>query len=344
MQWHNNTAVMAAAGSRKTQHIVDCVVGDPTKRVLVTTYTTENLGQLQSRLSLGTSLVPSHVRLMGWFSFLVNECARPYQSTIFDDIGVINGLNFKGERSPYQPRRDPHRFYLDRTGSMYREGVSDFACRANDASGGLVIKRLSGMFDHIYIDEVQDLAGYDLDLLDLLMNSPIGLTMVGDPRQATYVTNTSSRNRRSRGSGIAEWFGDRSDRCDIDNRTVSYRCNQAICDFADGLYPNLPATTSLNSEVTGHDGIFAIKRAEVLDYVEKYTPKVLRYQQRTDTMRLDAMNIGVSKGSTFDRVLLFPTRPMLAYLNSGDPEKAGDRSKLYVAVTRAKYSVAFVID
>jgi DNA helicase-2/ATP-dependent DNA helicase PcrA len=31
------------------------------------------------------------------------------------------------------------------------------------------------------------------------------------------------------------------------------------------------------------------------------------------------MNIGVSKGSTFDRVLIFPTKPMLAYLSLDPP-------------------------
>jgi DNA helicase II / ATP-dependent DNA helicase PcrA len=343
MQLHNNSAVIAAAGSRKTQHIVDCVLADPTKRVLVTTYTNENLRQLQHRLSAGTGTVPTNIDLMGWFSFLIKHCARPYQSAILDQVGVIEGLNFKGKRSKYQARTDARRFYLDRSYAMYRDTVSDFAVRADEASGGLVIKRLSAIYDHIYVDEVQDMAGYDLDLLELLMDSPIGLTMVGDPRQGTYVTNTSARNKKYKNKGIADWFSDLSERCAIEHRTVSYRCNQAICDFADALYPGLPRTSSENHEVTGHDGIFPINATEARAYAAEYSPKVLRYQQKSDTLGLEAMNIGVSKGSTFDRVLIFPTSPMLEYLKSRNPDKAGDRSKLYVAVTRAKYSVAFVV-
>ena len=63
-----------------------------------------------------------------------------------------------------------------------------------------------------------------------------------------------------------------------------------------------------------------------------------------DILGFNAINIGVSKGRTFNRVLIFPTRPMLDYLKTEDISKAGDKSKLYVAITRAKYSVAFVVD
>ena len=55
------------------------------------------------------------------------------------------------------------------------------------------------------------------------------------------------------------------------------------------------------------------------------------------------MNIGVSKGSTFDRVLIFPTKPMLQYIKSGNPDVLAAREHLYVAVTRARHSVAFVV-
>jgi len=55
------------------------------------------------------------------------------------------------------------------------------------------------------------------------------------------------------------------------------------------------------------------------------------------------MNIGLVKGRTFPRVLIIPTAPMLEYLKTGDPEQAGDKSRLYVAVTRAKFSAAFLL-
>jgi DNA helicase-2/ATP-dependent DNA helicase PcrA len=56
------------------------------------------------------------------------------------------------------------------------------------------------------------------------------------------------------------------------------------------------------------------------------------------------MNIGLAKGRTYDRVLIFPTKPMKEYLKTQEVAKAGDIAKLYVAVTRARFSVAFVVD
>jgi superfamily I DNA/RNA helicase len=339
----NNLAVLAAAGSRKTQHIVDSVLADPSKHVLVTTYTTENLNQLVDRLGAGTGLLPKHVTVMSWFTFLLNQCARPYQSTVLGDVGMMRGLNFRAEQRRYVPKTDAKRYYLDVNRDMYRDAVAAFAVEANLLSGGKVVNRLTEIYDHIYIDEVQDLAGYDLDILDSLLKSPMAVTMVGDPRQATFATNNSSKNRKFKGSGIALWVKARKAMCEIQDRVESYRCNQAICDFADGLFPDLPRTISKNTELTGHDGIFPIAPADVADYVERYQPVVLRWDKRTNTLGLVAMNFGQSKGSTFDRVLIFPTQPMIKYYREGDPEKAGDRFKLYVAVTRARYSVAFVV-
>jgi len=116
-----------------------------------------------------------------------------------------------------------------------------------------------------------------------------------------------------------------------------------ICDFADKLFPKLHKTISRNSELTGHDGIFFIDRTEVIGYVKQYDPVVLRYMKTTDTMNLAAANIRLSKGRTFNRVLIFPTGTWKAYLKDGGILKEGSIIALYIAVTRAKYSVAFVL-
>jgi DNA helicase II / ATP-dependent DNA helicase PcrA len=187
------------------------------------------------------------------------------------------------------------------------------------------------------------MAGYDLELLELLMKSPIAITVVGDPRQATFVTNNAAKNKQYKGSGIVDWLSKRAELCRVENRVESYRCNQEICDFADDLYPDLVRTVSKNTEITGHDGIIEIKKSDVPAYAEQYAPVVLRYNKNSDTCGLEAMNMGTSKGSTFDRVLIFPTTPMIKYCKTRDANQAGDRAKLYVAVTRAKYSAAFVL-
>lgn len=123
-----------------------------------------------------------------------------------------------------------------------------------------------------------------------------------------------------------------------------YRSNQEICDFADAISPSHPKTISKNETVTGNDGIYRISRDDVAAYYEQYDPVVLRYRRDVDTFGLPARNFDVAKGSTYNRTLIFCTRPMLKYLAHGDAAKPTSKEKFYVAVTRARYSVAFVVN
>jgi DNA helicase-2/ATP-dependent DNA helicase PcrA len=113
--------------------------------------------------------------------------------------------------------------------------------------------------------------------------------------------------------------------------------------LADTLFPGEPATVSKNEERTGHDGIFWLPASEVDAYIERYSPQVLRLSVATNCMGYRAMNYGASKGMTFKRVLIFPHKGAEKWLVSGDISfVAGSAAKLYVGITRARHSVAFV--
>lgn len=57
------------------------------------------------------------------------------------------------------------------------------------------------------------------------------------------------------------------------------------------------------------------------------------------------INFGESKGLTFDRVLIYPTKPMMDWiLDHSKDLPYQSKSKLYVAITRARYSVGIVYD
>jgi DNA helicase II / ATP-dependent DNA helicase PcrA len=340
----SNRAVIAAAGSGKTEYIIGRALEVPaTRRVLITTYTRENCDQICERIQVANGCKPSHVSVLGWFSFLINQAARPYQSSVTGQIDFAKALNLKANRPKGIARANWRNYYFDPHCNFRPEGVSEFACRANEATGDRVIHRLEALYDEIYIDEFQDLAGYDLEFLDLLFASKIRVTVVGDPRQHTYSTNRSAKNRQYRGHAMLDWLQRRAEACKVEHRAESWRCNQPICDWADALYPELPKTSSLNLARTGHDEVVLLAQDDVPVYMEKFNPTVLRWNRTVNTLGFPAMNIGVSKGSTFDRVLIFPTKPMLTYIKSGDPAGLTAREHLYVAVTRARHSVAFVV-
>lgn len=339
----NSIAILAAAGSRKTEHIVESALATD-GRVLIATYTNENRCQIVRRIEQKVGAMPPNITVMGWFSFLIAQCAKPYQRALTKEPLLIRGLNFKGQRNRFTKKEEARRYFLDAQADFFRDAVSDFVVCLNNKTSGAVIGRLERVFTHIFVDEMQDLAGYDLDVLELLIRSKIALTVVGDPRQCTLTTNTGARHKKYRGAALADWLSERADVCRLETRTESYRCNQALCDFADAIFPAMPRTTSVGVPATDHDGVFEIKPAEVHAYVARYSPvDVLRHDRTVDTMGLPAVNIGIAKGSTLDRVLIFPTKPMLAYLKDRNPAKLKAPERLYVAVTRARFSVAFVV-
>jgi DNA helicase II / ATP-dependent DNA helicase PcrA len=342
-----NRAVIAAAGSHKTQYVIDeALAAPPEQRILISTYTKENCDQISRRLHRANGGLPPNVQVLSWFGLLMNQAARPYQSAVTGRIDYGRSLNFKPNPNRYARRDRPLTYYFDKSGDFYRNVLADFVVEADDRTRGRVIRRLERLYDAVYIDELQDLAGSDLHFLDLLFGSKISVTVVGDPRQSTYLTNQSNTNRKYRRGGIVHWLKERAEAkvCMIEERTESWRCNQAICDWADGLYPDLPPTVSKNHACTGHDEVVYLAHEDVPVYMEKFQPTVLRWNRNTDTLGLTAMNIGVSKGSTFDRVLIFPPQTIVKYLLSKDLDKLTARPHLYVAVTRAKHSVAFVVD
>lgn len=336
-----NRAIIAAAGARKTQAIIDVALAAAPQRVLITTYTNENLRQIERRIMAEAGAIPAHIHLAGWFSFLLSDGIRPYQASILRHVGVVRGLNFLADRPRYINSTEL-RYFLDSNQDVWRDAMSDLVCRAQSETDGAVMQRLAAMYDHVLIDEVQDLVGYDLDVLDLLFAAPFDVTIVGDPRQHLYATNNARKYRKYRGAGILDWLAQRDSVCTREDRHRSHRCNQAICDFASALFPSYPPIEAAQNPETGYDGIQTISRFDALEFVAEYCPQVLRNDRRTDTQGLTAMNFGVSKGSTFDRVLIYPTKPMLGYLEDRDPSKLKRPESLYVAVTRARHSVTFV--
>lgn len=338
-----NQAVIAAAGSRKTQQVVDAAL-EAHGRVLVLTYTNRNQAELIERIESKRGVVPPNIEVRGWFDFLMAEMVRPYQQALTGQINYLSGLNFIGEKPRFAKKADIHDYFFDSSQRIYRNGVADFALQLNNHTDGKVIDRLEQRYDHILVDEFQDLVAFDLDILDLLLKSSICILLVGDPRQFILETSTGPRNKKYRGMGIMAWLAERKTSCELEHRDVSHRCSQAVLDFANSIFPDQKPATAHHPPCAS-DGVTSIDRADVLSFC-KANPDtlVLRHDSRSDTLGLSATNIGVAKGATHDHVVLFPTRPMLKFFQSGDLDelKPQSRAKLYVAVTRARFSVRVV--
>lgn len=364
---HSNKIIVASAGSRKTTYIVKEALSNPSDNILILTYTIDNINQIRNYITRENGYIPTNITILSWFSFLLQECVRPYQNFVYSDKRIETVYfppdigKFKVDRR-FIKKTNIKSYFLVGGKYIINEHISEFSCLCNDKSSGKVIGRLEEIYTKVFIDEVQDISGYDFDIVELLLKSKIACYLVGDCRQATYFTTCSPKYKKYKGKNIINLFNDWQSKglCSLMEKNDCYRSNQIICDFADGFYPNLTKTVSFNNDDTGHDGLFTINENQVFSYVEKHKPTILRWDKTTETFGLEAKNFGTTKGQTFERVLIFPTEGFKKYLSDGKLTKVTKKknkktqvvseeikdsfhlAKFYVATTRAKHSVAFV--
>ena len=342
---YSNRIVLACAGSGKTTLIVDEACTETDCRSALVTYTINGAGELSKTAHQRHGHVPPSVAVSTWFTFLLRHFVRPYQNSLY--VPRISQIHFnQGQSARYIPATDVQRHYFSKPGTIYRDKVSKFACEVIQRTGGQPIRRFEQIFDRLYIDESQDLAGFDLELVEQVLKSATDVVMVGDHRQATYTTNDAKKNKQYARAKIVEKFEEwqAAGLCTVEYQTQSHRCVQSICDFSDRFYPGFPKTTSRNRTATDHDGVFAVRASDVEAYRARFNPKPLRYN-RTFEIAGKPINFGNAKGMTFERTLIFPHGPLRKFLVSAKLADAGKEiPKLYVAVTRARQSVAFVVN
>jgi superfamily I DNA/RNA helicase len=356
----NNKLIIAAAGSGKTTHLVNEALKIKNEKVLITTYTQANEVEIRKKIIEINKFIPENVTVQTWFSFLLKHGVRPFQGVLFEKkikgmilVNEQSGLKYKfkknGKEIPvyFNENEEFEQHYFTKEKKIYSDKLSKFVFRCNKKTNGNVIDRISRIYPHIFIDEVQDLAGYDLELLKLLFNCNSNILLVGDPRQGTYSTNSAPKNKQFKKAKIINFFTDKIDNLTKDDKSliINYRCNKSICDLSNKLFPTMQQTTSGNIKTTEHDGIFSVKSGNIETYLQQYQPMQLRDSKRTAVNeKYGVMNFGESKGLSFDRVLIYPTDPILKWLkNNNSVLTDTSRSKLYVAITRARYSVAFVV-
>jgi DNA helicase II / ATP-dependent DNA helicase PcrA len=203
-----NKLMIAGAGAGKTHFLVQESLKYPEEKILITTYTQENERSITQRFISINGCVPKHVTIQTWFSFLLQHGVKPFQGSFNEQLFEIkiNGLifnnggeygfkiGFDGQKTVFSEDNDFMKHYFVGTKTkILSDRLSKFVVKSNEKAAGAVISRISKIFTHIYVDEVQDLAGYDLALLKLFFESSSSVLLVGDPRQTTYLTNHCSK-------------------------------------------------------------------------------------------------------------------------------------------------------
>jgi len=73
-----NELLIASAGAGKTTFLVKKAI-ECTDTVLITTFTEENEKEIKKKfIELNSGIIPAHVTIRTWFSFLIEHGAKPY--------------------------------------------------------------------------------------------------------------------------------------------------------------------------------------------------------------------------------------------------------------------------
>lgn len=360
-----NKIVIAAAGSGKTTFLVEEAVKIRDERVLITTYTESNEAEIRQKFFDLVGHVPANVTIMTWFSFLIAHGVKPFQGGYFDF--PVKGMLLVSQQSGFRyktPQGQPvywaedviDKHYFDTKKQVYSDKLAKLVIRCDDLSNGSVFDRIRRVFPHIFVDEVQDLAGYDLDILVALARSSARLLMVGDPRQVTYVTHNERRYGKYADGGIVDFLREKLPKrisIEIDETSLnrSHRNNTAICAISSRLYPGMPASQACECADCragpATAGLFILGTSLYARYLAEIRPMQLRDKITSSGVdkRSPAMNFGESKGRGFDHVVILPTAPMRSWLADHSADLAAQsRAKFYVALTRARHSVAITMD
>jgi DNA helicase-2/ATP-dependent DNA helicase PcrA len=370
----NNKLLIAAAGSGKTTYLINKACEINGESVLITTYTEANEAEIKKKIIKKKGCVPSNITIQTWFSFLLQHGVRPYQSVLDESLHDENigfyliseksGKRFDNHGNPifihgnpiYWGEKDFKKYYFSESLNIYSDKISKFVFLSNKKSKNQVIERIERIFNHIFIDEVQDLAGYDLELLKLFFKSQSSVLLIGDPRQVTYLTNHSPKFEKYSDGQIKTFVEKelgKKIQCEVDEATLnlSHRNNQMICNYSAKLYPSLPVPSACTcrecrDNITDHEGVFLIKPSDVEKYLSIHNPLQLRWSSSVRcNPGFQLMNFGESKGLEFDRVLIYPTRPIMEWVKNNNSELANEaRAKLYVGITRAHRTAAIVVD
>ena len=326
--------ILAVAGSGKTRYLIDRL--DLEKRFLIVTYTNNNCKNLKDRICRKFGYLPQNISVRTYFSFLMNFCYKPFFHHILREKGVT------WENPPFQTRYNNTSLahYITGSSYLYHNRIAKL-CQNECVS---IKSRISRYYDCFFIDEVQDLGGYDFDFVKSIIPQDRDVLFVGDFYQHTFETSHDGNKntglyKNSIKNYKKKWTGT-SLTVDETSLKNSYRCPKVVCDFVTN---NLGISIDSTSSKVGC--IIYLSTDEEIEAVVKNNSIPKLFYQNSSQYDCFSMNWGASKGlDDFEDVcVVLNGTTQKAFGKDQLKNLAGPtKNKLYVACTRAKRNLYFV--
>lgn len=368
----NNKVIFAAAGNGKTYSLCSQAkdaINNGNKCALLISYTNEGVHALENEYKKQNyGVLDEKVIIKSWYSVLLSEFIKPYQCTLKlkdkrykNEYPVTFPENFVASIAFYETEPPPRyynqthvQYFVNRHGDVSPDRTSHLAYLCNEHSKRKVITRMEEIYSHIFIDELQDYAGWDLEIIRLLFESKMQVWCVGDYKQATYRTNNSPKNRQYRDENIRKYFAEleKQGLCTVSRENTTRRFNYEISNFINTIHNDkesivFPSPIINQRKSPDHIGVYLIEPQYLSEYCKYYKPVILRYAKNSKISfyhECEVVNYGGSKGATYNRTLIIPVSTVLPFIVGQSHITANQtRSKFYVACTRAKHSIAFVV-
>lgn len=328
--------ILAVAGSGKTTFIVNRLSLD--KRCLIITYTINNTENLRHSIIEKFGFLPNNIKLVSYFSFLYSFCFRPFLSSEISNKGIYwkyppdFSRNFK---------RDDISYYITNSRKLYHNRLAKLI-QAYEL-GKNIKARLEKYFDSIYIDEVQDFAGHDFELLKTISKSDLEMLFVGDFYQHTFDTSSDGRtniNLHDDYDKYKQKFSNMGLKIDIETLKNSYRCSKTTCDYI---------RDKIGIDIFSHGDketqISFIQTQEEAQAIFDNQEIVKLFYQKYYEYPCFGNNWGNCKGENKYNdvcIVLNPTTIKNLKGDKFDNLVPQTRNKLYVACSRARGNIYFV--
>ena len=208
-----------------------------------------------------------------------------------------------------------------------------------------IIKRIEKYFNYIYIDEIQDFASHDFNLLLNLIKTNCNILLVGDFYQHTFDTSRDENVNSNLYNDYDNYINkiknsDSNIKVDTVNFLKSKRCSKQVCEFiTEYLKIKIESYNNHDSIIREIDDENAIEKIANDDNIVK-----LFYQNSKKYDMKNKDNWGNSKGNTYINTCVV--------LNKNSYEKykkhklnelpSSTKNKLYVALSRATNDVYII--
>jgi DNA helicase II / ATP-dependent DNA helicase PcrA len=332
----DKTLILAVAGSGKTTFIRDQL--ELESRHLIVTYTRENIKNLRNGIIEKFGYFPENIKLFSFFAFLYSFCYKPFRAKIDNPKGLY--WDFPPEFTRWKPENNRlHFFSEDRR--IYHNRLSKYLIRKDLLEK--INSRIEKYFDYFHIDEIQDFAGYDFDMLMSLAKTNVNLNWVGDFYQHTYDTSRDG----NRNTTLHDNFENYKNQfmnvgLEIDEKSLlkSWRCSKAISDFiSTQLGIAIESHKEKNSEI-----LFIVAQDEI-DKIVKDNTIIKLFLKNHRKYNCYSNNWGKLKGANhLNNVCVILNKTTYKQY---EKSKLMDltpqtKNKLYVACSRANGNLIFI--